>query len=82
MKGIAVALAVLATPAAHAGETRTATCRDLLAETLGIMERRPVLKEELATGLMWMREEAEQAGTAGDEARCIELLNRVKDLLT
>ena len=79
MKWIVLALAALA---AHGAEAETATCRELLAETLGLMERRPVLKEELATGLMWMREEAEQARAAGDEARCIALLIRVKDLLT
>lgn len=82
MKWIVVALAVLPGPMAQAGEEGTPTCRELLAETLSFMEQRPVLKEELATGLMWMRQDAQAAQAAGDEARCVTLLIQVKELLT
>lgn len=83
MRWIAIAILVLAGPAVQGAERRdAATCRDLQAETLGLMQQRPVLKEELATGLMWMREEAEQARAAGDEGRCVALLIQVRDLLS
>jgi hypothetical protein len=50
-------------------------------ETLQEMESRPVLKEEFATGLMWIREEAQQAHSHGDESRCIGLLREARKLL-
>lgn len=78
----AIAVLALAATAVQAAEREVAeTCRDLLAETLGIMRDRPVMKEELATGIMWMRRDAERAWAAGDEARCVALLIQVREFL-
>ena len=72
----------LSAPPVLADEDKPAVlCSDLLAETLKEMEIRPVLKEEFATGLMWMRVEAQQAHSLGDETRCIDLVSEARKLL-
>ena len=79
---MAVALICLSAQPVPAQETQPAgRCSKLLAETLKEMEGRPVLKEELATGLMWMRMEAQEAHSLGDEPRCIGLLSEARKLL-
>ena len=47
-----------------------ADCTRRLDRSLAEMERRPLLKEELATGLMWLRLDAETARDAGDVGTC------------
>jgi hypothetical protein len=56
-------------------------CRSRLDVTLAVMETIPVLKEELATGIMWMRLKAEQALDAGRVEECHVEISRVEGLL-
>ena len=58
-----------------------ADCPLLLDRTRAAMEAGPVLKEELATGVMWLRLEAEEALAAGDAATCLELARRAAALV-
>ena len=45
------------------------------------MQARPTLKEEFATGLMWLRLDALKALEAGDPEGCLERARRAADLL-
>jgi hypothetical protein len=62
------------------GDT-AAACRELLDRTLTVMETRAALKEEFATGLMWLRLDALKALEAGDLQGCLERALRVAALL-
>ncbi len=46
-------------------------CAERLDRTLIAMQDRPLLKEEHATALMWLRMDAAEAEAAGDEAACL-----------
>lgn len=63
-----------------AGEL-AAGCDMRLAQTLVAMEARPLMKEEHATALMWLRLDAEEAAAAGDEATCLAHVAVVELLL-
>ncbi|MEM6889422.1 MAG: hypothetical protein AAF636_14925 [Pseudomonadota bacterium] len=82
-----IALALVAIPCVglalgQPSETdATAMCTDRLARSLAEMERRPLLKEELATGLMWLRLDAETARDAGDTETCLEKAEIVETIL-
>ena len=56
-------------------------CRNRLAASLEIMERQPLLKEEVATGLMWTRLDAEGALDAGDVQTCHRKMDVVDAIL-
>jgi hypothetical protein len=60
---------------------KAAACRVLLDRALMAMEVRPALKEEFATGLMWLRLDALKALEAGDPQGCLERALRVAALL-
>ena len=64
----------LAAPAgagdAAVGPTGAEACRDRLAASLEIMRGQPLMKEEVATGLMWTRLDAAGALEAGDVRTC------------
>ncbi len=81
---LACALA-LATFAHHTASTTemdpAAECRRLLDSTLAAMHARATLKEEFATGLMWLRLDALKALEAGDPEACLERARRAADLL-
>jgi hypothetical protein len=78
----ALALAIgLSASGAAASETAPGECEARLARTLAEMEARPLLKEELATGLMWLRLDAETALAAGDVAACLEGVRTVEQIL-
>lgn len=62
-------------------EPAQAECPRLLDRTLAAMEARPLLKEEFATGLMWLRLDARKALQAGDAATCLELARRAAALV-
>lgn len=77
MRGLILVLAVTAvdTEAAEAG------CADRLDRTLTHMQERPLLKEEHATALMWLRMDAENAVAPGDERLCVEKVLVIERLL-
>ena len=56
-------------------------CAMQLAQTLAAIEVRPLMTEELATALMWLRLDAADAAADGDEATCLELMAVVEALL-
>jgi hypothetical protein len=64
-----------------AGAEGAATCEERLARTLAEMEARPLLKEELATGLMWLRLDAQTALARGDVRLCLEGVRVVEEIL-
>ena len=57
------------------------TCADRLERTLQEMERRPLLKEEHATALMWLRLDAQKALAEGDTETCEEKVRVVEALI-
>jgi hypothetical protein len=63
--------------AATAGER----CDGALAQSHRLMTAEPVLKEELATGVMWMRLDAESLRAAGRNEDCADLAERALRLL-
>ena len=67
----------LATEADQAAQA----CREMLDRTLVAMNAGPPLKEELATGLMWLRLDATKALEAGDAETCLGLARRAAALL-
>lgn len=75
-----VALGLSAASVASSG-SGAAECEARLAQTLAEMESRPLLKEELATGLMWLRLDAETALAEGDVASCLEGVRVVEQIL-
>lgn len=64
-----------------AGGEPAAGCDTRLAQTLVAMEARPLLKEEHATALMWLRLDAAKAAAAGDEVSCLAHVAVVELLL-
>lgn len=85
---ILAATLVLATSAGAQSNTRsdivpapTSDCAMQLAQTLAAMEARPLMKEEQATALMWLRLDAADAAADGDEATCLEHMAVVESLL-
>jgi len=82
---LALALAVSAAqpvPGAEAaGAGDAAACEARLARTLAEMEARPLLKEELATGLMWLRLDAQTALARGDARLCLGGVRIVEEIL-
>lgn len=56
-------------------------CAERLARSLTVLEQRSLLKEEHATGVMWLRLDAELALQAGDVDRCRANLTKVELLL-
>lgn len=70
------AVVALAAPAQAEGD-----CAARLEATLQAMLDRPLLKEEHATGLMWLRMDAEEALAEGDVATCLDLVRQVEALL-
>ena len=59
----------------------TAECTERLAQTLIVMDERAPLKGELATGIMWLRLDAEDALAKGDTATCLANVAVVETLL-
>jgi len=77
-----IGAALAAAGAALADEAADAeSCRALLDRARAAMEARPPLKEELATGLMWIRMDAEEALVAGDAETCLREARRAAALL-
>jgi hypothetical protein len=70
-------LALVGSPVA-AQDRNCAERLDAVAETLA---DGPLLKEELATGLMWMRLDAAEAESRGDEEACLALAERIEMLI-
>lgn len=56
-------------------------CEDRLVRTLEVLEQTSPLKGELATGIMWLRLDAEEALAEGDAATCLKNVAIVEDLL-
>ncbi|MFT7253407.1 MAG: hypothetical protein ACI81Q_000821 [Paracoccaceae bacterium] len=70
----------LANLAAEA-ETLVESCTSRLAQTFVVMQERPLLKEEHATALMWLRLDAAEADAVGDEAGCLDKVVVAETLL-
>lgn len=64
-----------------ADPTHEEACAARLDASLAEMESRPLLKEEHATGLMWLRLDAEKALAKGDAETCHDKLDTVELLL-
>lgn len=64
-----------------ASDRPTADCEHRLNITLEIMLAGPLLKEEQATGLMWLRMDAHEALERGDEEECTMLVEVTELLL-
>ncbi|MBJ3763805.1 hypothetical protein ILP92_13690 [Maribius pontilimi] len=73
---VAASLGAIAAP-----EDPAARCRAGLDRSLAAMEDLPLMKEELATGLMWARLDAETALASGDTVTCLEKLAVVNAIL-
>jgi hypothetical protein len=56
-------------------------CTELTARTMAVMESAPLMKDELATAVMWLRLDATKAADAGDTGLCIERMARALALL-
>lgn len=56
-------------------------CAERLERTLAAMQARPLLKEEHATALMWLRMDAAEAAAAGDQAGCVTKIVVIENLL-
>ena len=84
MRGLTLCLVVLLAGGAGAS-TQTgpepAGCAERLERSLDAMRERPLLKEEHATALMWLRMDAAEAEAAGDEAACVAKILVVEELL-
>jgi len=82
MRALALAL-LLAAPLAAAAEGDAALARVArgLDRALAAMQARPLMKEELATGLMWLRLDAQRALDRGDAAACLDHLAAVETVL-
>jgi hypothetical protein len=75
------AFLVAALPAVAQAEGDAETCAAGLDRTLAVMEARPLMKEEEATGLMWLRLDAQVALERGDVETCLEKLGTVEIIL-
>jgi hypothetical protein len=56
-------------------------CTELTARTMSVMESAPLMKDELATAVMWLRLDAARAADAGDAGLCVEHMTRALALL-
>lgn len=56
-------------------------CAELTARTMAVMESAPLMKDELATAVMWLRLDAAKAADAGDAGLCVERMARALALL-
>lgn len=79
--GAAVALGMAATTAMAQAPGTPGECAARLDRTLAEMESRPLLKEELATGLMWIRLDARTALDEGDVEGCLGRVRTVEQIL-
>ena len=77
----AAALALLTAGWGAAADKASSPCEARLERSLVEMERRPLLKEEHATALMWLRLDAAEALREGDEVTCAGRLDAVELLL-
>jgi hypothetical protein len=78
---IASSLALVGSDQALSDTDDATACEERLARTLAEMESRPLLKEELATGLMWLRLDAQTALANGDATTCLEGVRIVEEIL-
>lgn len=78
---ILAALVAFAQPAQAKRVTLGPDCAERLARSLAVLEDRSPLKEEHATGIMWLRLDAELALQAGDIETCEANLAQVELLL-
>ena len=89
MKAFSVMAATIAATAQLVGAGATAgsstdaadQCEARLARSLAVMQERPLLKEEHATALMWLRLDARDALNAGDASLCLRTMETVETLL-
>lgn len=72
------ALICLAALPAGAAELR---CAELTERTSTVMEEVPLMKDELATAVMWLRLDAAEAEQAGDPGLCVERMRTALSLL-
>ena len=79
--GAAVALGLSALTATAQPAEPLGDCAARLDRTLAEMESRPLLKEELATGLMWIRLDARTALDEGDVEGCLGRVRTVEQIL-
>lgn len=77
----ALALAAAAPVWGDADSADLQACAASLKRSLEVMEAAPLLKEEVATGLMWLRLDAETALEAGDAPGCLERARTVESIL-
>ena len=76
---VALALPPLAASADGQGELER--CAAGLDATLTVMEGAPLMKEEVATALMWLRLDAKRDLARGDAERCLARLAVVENIL-
>ena len=84
MRNCAACLFFICATAASAGDTSHSedfNCADRLERSLAEMRGRPLLKEEHATALMWLRMDAAEAAAVGDEDGCLETVAVAEALL-
>ena len=77
----ALGMFMLPNGTAAADTDNAEACAARLVRTLAEMEARPLLKEELATGLMWIRLDAQTALEAGDAETCLQQVRLVEKIL-
>lgn len=56
-------------------------CAKLTAETMAMMNSAPLMSDELATAVMWLRLDAAEAAGADDAALCVDRLTTARTLL-
>ncbi|MEM8552452.1 MAG: hypothetical protein AAGF45_08720 [Pseudomonadota bacterium] len=56
-------------------------CEEGLSRSLQVMEEGPLMKEEKATALMWLRLDARAAADRGDPALCLDKLEVIETIL-
>jgi len=79
---LALTVALPLPVATHAAAEGTAAeCAARLDRTLQVMQQRAPMKDEVATGLMWLRMDAEDALRAGDPAGCLARVATVEQVL-
>ncbi len=79
---LAFILMATAYPAAgFSSSDRAEECKARLAASLEEMTNRPLLKEEHATALMWLRLDAQTALQAGKPDECAKHMDIVESLL-
>lgn len=84
IRSVAIFILIISAAAAGAGDgvsSETTGCVARLEQTLAAMQSRPLLKEEHATALMWLRMDAAEAAAAGDDEGCLAKTTVIEDLL-